>query len=264
MAEGNIKRSETKSLIFYHRAHITFSNTKCHFCAFGFVFIILSLVVFFLFEDITLQMNLFAKNVLSHYFTAGNIEISGRPFLYQTVYILDMPGKYPSPVFSFVLFMLSLAVIFFINKTRLIKPIVIWGIYVSIINFIAAAFFILWPDMFPYGVKAFSELYIKAQVVIWLFVPMLMGAALSSLPSNVFSKIGIAFSALLYSLVFGIVRYVVFLYALAKFSFVFMPIMFFIFGPLMDFVYMVTIYSLHVSCFANKIGKDLRIWKWLS
>lgn len=217
-----------------------------------------------MFEDITLHMNLFAKNVLSHYFTAGNIEISGKPFIFQTVYVLDMPGKYPSPVFSFSLFMLSLAVIFLIDKMRLIKPIVIWGIYVSIINFIAATFFILWPDMFPYGVKAFSELYIKAQVVIWLFVPMLMGAALSSLPSNVFSKIGVSALTLIYSVIFGIVRYVVFLYVLAKFSFVFMPVMFFIFGPLMDFVYMVTIYSLHVSSFANKIGKDLRIWKWLS
>ena len=173
-----------------------------------------------------------------------------------------MPGKFPSPVFSFLLFLVSLAVIFNLNKTRLIKPVVIWGIYVSIINFISAAFFILWPDLFPYGIGTFSELYMKAQVVIWLFVPLLMGAALSSLPSNVFSKIGVTAFTLVYSLIFSAVRYVVFIYVLAKFSFVFMPVMFFVFGPLMDFVYMVSIYSIYVSSFAHKIGKDLRIWKW--
>jgi hypothetical protein len=97
----------------------------------------------------------------------------------------------------------------------------------------------------------------------WFFVPVIMELAILPIPSSIFSKGIIIFLTVLYSILFGIVRYIVFLFVIAKFSYIFMPVLYFSFGPLVDFVYIVGIYSLYVSKVAERITKDFRIWKWV-
>lgn len=208
-------------------------------------------------------MNDFAKDILSPYLSVSDINILQKSFV-NTVYIIDMPGRYPSMIFSVSLLVVSLLIIFLVSKTKLPSPIVIWIIYSSLINLVSSVVFILRPEIFPYIIAEFSELYIKTEVIIWLFIPLLMGMAFSPLPSNIFTKTSVVVLTVIYSMVLGILRYVAFLYILTKFSYIFMAILFFAFGPLMDFIYIVGLYSLYVSNYASKIGKDLRIWKWLS
>ncbi|MBI5042517.1 MAG: hypothetical protein HZC10_01505 [Nitrospirae bacterium] len=224
---------------------------------------LLVIAVYLVSPHVTLFMNDFAKDILSSYLSANDINILEKTFV-NTVYIIDMPGKYPSMIFSVCLLIASLLLIFLISKTKLPPPIVIWVIYLALINLVSSVVFILMPAMFPYIIENFSELYIKTEVVIWLFIPLLMGIAFSSLPSNIFTKTAVVVLTIIYSMVLGIIRYVAFLYILAKFSYIFMAFLFFAFGPLMDFIYIVGLYSLYVSNYASKIGKDLRIWKWLS
>ncbi len=86
--------------------------------------------------------------------------------------------------------------------------------------------------------------------------------AITPLPSTLFSKLVVNISVLFYSLVFGIVRYAVFLNILSKISFLFMAVLFFAFGPLLDFFYMVGIYSFYLCRISKKAGNNLEIWKW--
>jgi hypothetical protein len=109
----------------------------------------------------------------------------------------------------------------------------------------------LLPSAFPYSMLKFSELYITTEVGMWFFVPVIMGVALLPIPAGIGSKWLIMVVTILYSIVFGIVRYVVFLFVIVKFSYIFMPVLYFCFGPLVDFVYIVGIYSESISAFCH-------------
>jgi hypothetical protein len=141
---------------------------------------------------------------------------------------------------------------------------VAWIIFISSINLISSIFFMLTPSIFPYDMENFSELYVKTEVAIWFFVPVVMGITLLLLPSSIISMFSIAVLTLLYSIVFGILRYIVFLYVLKMFSYIFMPLLFFAFGHFMDFTYMVGIYALYSSVIARKMNNRVEVgaWKW--
>jgi hypothetical protein len=90
-----------------------------------------------------------------------------------------------------------------------------------------------------------------------------MAMALIPLPSKMIAKIAIVIFTLCYSIIFGCIRYIIFLYSLAKFSYLFMAPMFFIFGPLIDFIFMVGIYAFYANIVAKQVKKDMKIWDWL-
>jgi len=237
-----------KDNVFYHRAYKKIIiNDKYIFLKFLFLILPISIAILFLYPDITFLMNWFARSVLLSSFPSIDIKIIEEPYMFSKVYILDLPGKYPSPLLSFCLFLFSLVSIFFIPKTKISGPIVAWIIFASFINLLSSIYFILMPFIFPYDIKNFSELYVKTEVSIWLFVPIIMGMTLMLLTSNILPKFFIVAITVLYSLIFSILRYTVFLYVLKKFSYIFMPLLFFFFGPLMDFVYIVGAYSLYAS-----------------
>jgi hypothetical protein len=68
---------------------------------------------------------------------------------------------------------------------------------------------------------------------------------------------------MLYSIIFGSLRYIVYIFILREFSYLFMAIIFFMFGPFFDFVYIVSFYSVFVSNLAVKIQGDESKWGWL-
>lgn len=257
------KTVDLKSTIYYHRAYRKISNPG-RLVVLKFLLITLPLIIaiFFLYPKLTYIMSNFAEYTLLSSFSSDSIEMLEKPYMLSNVYMLDFPTTYPSPLFSFILFLFSVLTIVLIPKTKMPKPIALWIIYISFINLISSVFFILVPSIFPYDTKQFSELYVLTEVNMWFFVPVIMGMALLPLPSNTFSKFVVTVLALTYSVIFGVVRYAVFLYIIAKFSFLFMPVLFFSFGPLMDFFYVVSIYSLYVSILSKKAGRDLKAWKW--
>ncbi len=257
------KATDLKSTIYYHRAHRKISYpSKRMFLKFLLFTSPLIIAVLFLSPGLTLIMSHFVKYVLLPSFPPNTIEIVTEHYIFSNVHLLDFPTKYPTPLFSFSLFIFSFLTIVLIQKFRIPKPIALWIIYISSLNLISSIFFILLPSMFPYETKQFSGLYIKTEVNMWLFVPVIMGVSLLPLPSSIFSKFVITSLTLIYSVIFGVVRYVVFMYVLRKFSILFMPTLFFSFGPLMDFFYVVSIYSIYASILSKKARFDLTAWKW--
>jgi hypothetical protein len=100
------------------------------------------------------------------------------------------------------------------------------------------------------------------QISIWFFVPLIMGVGVMPLPGTIMSKIATMIVTYIYSLAFGAFRYVVFLFILSKISLLYMSILFFVLGPLLDFVYVVGIYSVYVTKLAARIQEDYSLWKW--
>jgi hypothetical protein len=223
----------------------------------------LDVALFFFFPEITHLMNKAAKLALAPYVPVTDMLVFSRSFLQNTIYLLELPGKYPSPLLSFLFFCSAVLIIYIVKRTKLNQPVGLWLIFLSGVNILSSMLFMLQPSAFPYSMLKFSELYITTEVGMWFFVPVIMGAALLPIPSGIGSKWLIMAVTILYSIVFGIVRYIVFLFVIAKFSYIFMPVLYFCFGPLVDFVYIVGIYSLYVSKVAESITEDSRIWKWV-
>lgn len=71
-------------------------------------------------------------------------------------------------------------------------------------------------------------------------------------------------AVMLYSIVFGIVRYVIFIWLLYRFSVIYMAFFYFMIGPMFDFLYLVMIYAVFVNrmigVYDSRKGKE--VWKW--
>lgn len=254
-----------KDRIFYHRAYrIIPRRSRWYFLlAFLLLGVVPNIILYFAFPDITLAISQTARRVLSTSLSEEFIHVISRPFMGQTVHFLETPGRYPLLNFSIAIALLSLAVMIVVPYLkRITKPVGVWILLFAFMNLVSSLFFVFVPDRFPYGVETFSDLYIKTEVSMWFVIPVILALALIAFPSSIWGKLVLIVGALAYDIAFSVLRYIVFLYLLQKATFVFMAIMFFLFGPLVDFLYIVGFYSYYVYRIARVNREDFATWKW--
>lgn len=151
----------------------------------------------------------------------------------------------------------------FLKRTG--TPLAIFALFATLTHMISCIFFLLAGEYFPYTLGEYSELYVKQQIGIWLVFLVLSGLVIVLVTAQDYLFKLLMFVAIMgYSLVFGAVRYIFFLYLLHVGSMLYMAILFFVFGPMFDFSYLVAFYAV----FMNKItrdyeyGKKRSAWKW--
>jgi hypothetical protein len=253
-----------KSIILYHRSYRKISGSPgtvaLEFLLFALPF---SILVIYYFPELTRAVSHIAQTVLAPFFPHDVLTIVQVPYMNMQVFFVDLPSVHPSRVLSTVSAAVSLILLVLLPRIRHAKHVFIFLMVVAFINAVSSLFFTFFPDRFPYQAVDYSELYIKQQIGIWFFVPIILGLAILPLPSTISSKIVTLGAAFCYSVIFGTVRYVVFLYLLTKATLLSMAILFFVLGPLVDFVYIVGIYSVHVARLAKKMKGDFASWKWL-
>jgi hypothetical protein len=253
-----------KSIILYHRSYRKVSGSPGIFALEFLLFALpLSILVVYHFPELTRAMSHIAQTVLVPYFPRDVLTIVQVPYINMQVFFVDLPSVHPSRVFSSVNAAVSLALLVLLPRIKHAKHVFIFLVAIAFIHTVSSLFFTFFPYRFPYQAVDYSELYVKQQIGIWFFVPIIMGLAILPLPSTVSSKIVTLGAACCYSVIFGTVRYVVFLYILTKTTILSMAILFFVLGPLVDFVYIVGIYSVHVARLAKKMKGDFASWKWL-
>jgi hypothetical protein len=257
------KTDDLKATIYYHRSYKKLARPGKHVIL---IFLLLTLplilVVLSLFPHLTLLMSQFAQFNLSTILPPDSIEIVDKSYLLGDIHMLDFPMKYSSSLFSYGLSLFSLIIIIIASRLKIPRPVALWIMFISTINLSASIFLMLFPSSFPYDSKQFSELYVTTEVNIWLLVPVIQAISLLPLPSTFLSKLSVSIVTLIYSVVFGFIRYSVFMIIVSKISFLFMPVLYFAFGPLMDFFYIVGIYSLYISNLSKRVRVDLKSWKW--
>jgi hypothetical protein len=252
-----------KSQIHYHRAHrkISFS-WKTLFIEFFLFIPFCWFLILYAYPSITRVASKFLIEWNAPHHPASTFSFAENAFLFGTITTPQMPGRYPPPLLTFIVFIVSVLMIFIATRVRIPRPIAIWIIFISTVNLTSVFFFTFFPAYFPYTIQHFSELFIRTEISIWLFVPVIMEASLLPLPSSKASKLMAILFALLYAVTFGVVRYVLFVQILIKFSYIFMALLFFCFGPFIDFIVVVGVYSYYVSLVSKKINQDLRVWNW--
>ncbi len=252
-----------KSQIYYHRAHrkISFSwkTLLFEFFLFGPV---CWLLILFSYPLITRLASQFLIEWSAPQHPAWTSVMTEETFVLGNMAIPNIPGRYPSPPLIFAVLMLSLVFMFIATRIRIPKPVAIWVIFVCLVNCVSVLFFTFFPAYFPYTIQSFSELFMKTEITIWIFFPVIMEAALLPLPSSKSTKFMAILFSLLYAVAFGVVRYILFVQILVKFSYIFMATLFFCFGPFIDFIVVVGFYSYYVSLVSRKINRDLKVWNW--
>lgn len=252
-----------KSVILYHRSYRKISGSPWTFLlAFVCIALPLSLAIILFHPEISRMLSLVAQAVLTPYFPQDTLRIIESPYITRNVFLLELPSAYPTLLFSIGNALASLALLALLPGITRAKHVFIFLIVVAFINFLSSLFFTFFPYRFPYEAVDYSELYIKQQLSIWFFVPVIMGLAVLPLPSTLASKVATILFTVCYSLVFGTARYAVFLFVLSKISLLYMAVLFFVLGPLIDFVYIVGVYSVHVAWLAKKMKGDFATWKW--
>ncbi len=177
--------------------------------------------------------------------------------------VLDAPASFPSYRLSLITFVLGVLVVVIVPRLRPVPKVVrVYVAFLSLLMTASAIFFLFFPHRFPYDVVDFSLLYMGTQFGMWLLMPIVMGVALSSLPSPVPEKLLVIVATVAYGAVFGAIRYASFLFLLQKLTVLSMAAMFFALGPLIDFVYMVSIYAIYVNIVALRLRDRPEVWRW--
>jgi hypothetical protein len=253
----------SKTIIYYHRAYRKITGSGRWFMMeLMAVSLPLSLLILFAYPLITSQMSHIAQWVLSSYYPSETISVTEKAFLSGDVSFISKQGAYPSTVTAVINMAVSMGLIIFLPHVKRNKNIAIYLVFLAAINLVSATYFTFVPNDFPYTLTDFSELYIKSEIGMWLFIPFILGMAFLPLPAPFFPKLILIGFTLFYSLIFGTLRYIIFIFIISKFSFIYMALLFFAFGPLIDFVYIVGIYSYYNSRLAQTLKGSESVWKW--
>lgn len=182
------------------------------------------------------------------------------------IHIVTVPSSYPKPGFILmnigaVLLILTIA----LSGKRRIKPISIYLSIMMFVHVINCLFFLFAGKEFPYTPAQYSELYMKQQVGIWICFLIIIGLVTGLLGVGSYTlRVVVFVSVMLYSFVFGTVRYILFLYIIHRWSLIYMALFFFALGPFFDFLYLVSIYGFYINKMTDIYtdGKRKEDWVW--
>lgn len=226
------------------------------------------LILFFVFlPKLTMFMSWAAVKVMSAQFKGilAQIVQMDMPF-FGEIYIVEMPTVYPDKYQIFMnLIMMCIFFLVFGSGKRKGKPLPIFLMIVMVIHTINCLFLLFASNYFPYTAYQYSDLYIKQQIGIWFVFIILAGMVTGCMGrKGILIKCFAFLSIVVYSVAFGIIRYLLFLYILQKFSILYMALMFFVLGPFFDFLYLVGIYALFINrmedVYSTEEGREEWLW----
>lgn len=145
------------------------------------------------------------------------------------------------------------------------RPIPIYFILCFGIHMINSLWFVFAEEYFPYTLTDYSKLYMLQEIGVWIVFFIMTGAVTVIIgDKGTVWKLLTLIAVMVYSVVFGAVRYVACMYLLYKYSIIYMALCYFVLGAMFDFTYLVMIYGFFVNrmvrLYDSRKGKGA--WKW--
>lgn len=240
-----------KSRIYYNRTYRRLRGGGWQSVLFVCLLVVPAEILLFLgLPRLTRWMSWLAVKLLCARFRGLQIQITASEFPFtRSISIVDLPTVYPSLLTIIGNLLVATAVLVFIcTGRRRGKPVAVYLAIMLVTHYVNCVFFLFAKNFFPYTAFNYSDLYVKQQAGIWVFFILLAGGTIGFMGRKGTAYKILAFLVtIVYSLVFGVARYIFFLYILERFSIFYMALLFFGFGPFFDFVYLVGIYALYIS-----------------
>ncbi|MEG1548703.1 MAG: hypothetical protein RR232_08300 [Clostridia bacterium] len=182
------------------------------------------------------------------------------------VYFINVPTRLPTASFTLINLFVSLMLIILCNIGKYKgRPISVYLTIAITIHIISCIFFLFAAEHFPYSAVDYSEIYIEQQIGIWLSFIVIAGLVTGLIScGKMYRKLFTFLEIMAYSFVFGVVRYMVFLYVVCRFSSLYMASLFFSLGPFFDFLYLVYIYSVFIDRLISTMDTSTErgVWQW--
>jgi hypothetical protein len=260
-----------KTQIYYPRTYRHFQSERRRQWLFFLIFVVPCLLILLIFyPEITRVLSAYVIKALSFIMPHEDLNVEYSiylPIFGGIHYVAALPTTAPTLKFT----LLNTAVVLILmwialTRKHRAKPFFIYIAMNLLFLLLSCIFFIAAPSYFPYSATDYSELYIKLQLGIWLSFIVIAGVVIGFLTvSKMRWRICAFFGIILYSFVFGCVRYLTFLLILYKASILYMATLFFTLGPFFDFLYLVYLYAIfakHVTTSTNN-QEGRALWKWL-
>lgn len=255
-----------KKQIFFARTYRHLKMNPIKYLLFLLIFVLPSVIFLCLFYDeLTLAMSNAAAWVIQRAGgpAAGMCSGGFLPKL-GPVYYLSLPTVQPGYGLILGNLAVSLVVLWILSTgPRKGRSISVYFSIMLFIHIMTCVFFLLGRDLYPYTITDFSDLYMKQQIGIWLTFLVLIGCVLGLENGGLWHRVLTVAGVMLYSFLFGFVRYVLFLGVLHCFSVLYMPLMFFALGPFFDFLYFVAIYAIATNRMIRMYDSRMKgEWVW--
>jgi hypothetical protein len=127
---------------------------------------------------------------------------------------------------------------------------------------ISGGFFYFAGEQFPYDTGEFAAVWTRAEFVVWLLVPALFALILGPLPLRPTVALFFSTMTLLYAIWFSALRLTLLLTWFHLAGLIWMAPAYFLTGFLVDFVYIVSFYSLAVSRATRELRARQEVWRW--
>ena len=257
-----------KSNIYYSRTYRHLKPNYIRMSVFFLFFVIPFIILYLLsYSDISNVVSNFTISMLNNFIDASELGIASGDFLPRLgpLYYVTVNGPLPAVNLSLAHIIITAALLL-VNRLLFRKHLHVqfYLYFVLMIHLSSALYMYFAAPHFPYDLVDYSELYMKQQIGVWLSIFSIVTLLSGALNYTGISKFVYVSIAILYSSVFGIIRYIVFLGILSKFSLIYMTSFFFSFGPFIDFLYLVWMYSIFMRYLTKRFGyKEGRVeWHW--
>ena len=119
---------------------------------------------------------------------------------------------------------------------------------------------VVWPTA-PYTPEDFSAIWYRGEAYLWLLLPLVFALSFFILSVPFALKLGWLAGLMLYSFVWSALRLAVALATFFYFGWMWMPLFYFAFGFLADFLYIVAFYSLAMNGAAAYLDQRREVWQ---
>lgn len=264
--KNTVLDENSKRRIYYSRTHRHLNPNFLRMSLFFIFFVVPSLILYiWSYSDLSALVMKIASMLTSRYIDPSTIGLSSGEFLpkFGDVYFLTVDSYLPSTTQSLTHVVVTILLMFIVKYTlnsqmhMKIYILVALGIHLS-----SAIFMLFFVELFPYSLVDYSEIYMKQQIGIWLSIFSIVTLLSGSINYTGISKFVFVILASIYSFIFGVVRYCVFIGLMHHFSLIFMASFFFSFGPFIDFLYLVWMYSIFMRHITVRFNNKRGIVKW--
>ena len=195
---------------------------------------------------------------------SGALDIAHDTFLGARVSWIDFslaPMDYRAVWLWFVGALVA-ARILFVTR-RISPPLRLFGSFVAAMVS-ASSLYMLFYGHLGYEGEAFSVLYMRTTAIVWLLVPVVVGVLSATVPFSSLERLGLTLLCWLSIFILSAVRYAMFVWVLKTFGSVLMPTLYLLFGPVLDFVYLMSIFSLFLTPLGRRLDSGrAEAWAWL-
>lgn len=127
---------------------------------------------------------------------------------------------------------------------------------------ISGAYFYFLGDRFPITVADFSSLWTASEFLIWSLLPILYAFVLAPLPLSPLATLFLAVVSIAYAAMFSAIRLAALLDLFYRGGLIWMATGYFVIGFLVDFLYIVAVYSIGVAWASATLSKHKERWLW--